>query len=49
MASCNEMHGFQYELKATSSATVCYCITADQTLSLRFIVGDSDPVVFVFL
>ncbi len=32
-----EMHGFYYDFQATLSATVCYCITTDQTLSLHFI------------
>ncbi len=33
------MHGFYYEFPTTLSATVCYCLAADQTLSLHFIVG----------
>jgi hypothetical protein len=42
MVSFNGMQGFYYEFTATSSATVCCCITADQILSLHFIVGGSD-------
>jgi hypothetical protein len=32
---------FFYEFQPTVYATVCCCITADQTLSLAFIVGGS--------
>jgi hypothetical protein len=46
VVSFNEMHGFYYELHAISSGTVCYYITADQTLSL--LVGGSDPVAFFY-
>jgi hypothetical protein len=40
-----------YEFQATLSANVCYCITADRTLSLRLIgggVGCSVSVDFIF-
>jgi hypothetical protein len=39
MVSFNKMHGFCYEFYASCSDTVCYCIIADQSLSLLFIVG----------
>jgi hypothetical protein len=35
------MHGFYNEFEATLPATNCYFITADQTLFLHLIVGDS--------
>ncbi len=37
-----------YEFQVTLSADVCYCITADQTLSLHFIGGGSVSVDFIF-
>jgi hypothetical protein len=49
MTSFYEMHGFYYEFKATSSANLWFCITADQILSLHFIVGGSDSVDTVFM
>ena len=48
MISFNEMHIFNFDFQATLSAYVCYCITADQTLSLHFIVGGSVPVDLIF-
>jgi hypothetical protein len=41
MVSFNGRQGLYYKFQATLSAPVCYCITADQTLSLHFIVGCS--------
>jgi hypothetical protein len=35
----DEMHGSCYEFQATLSLTVYYYVTADQILSLHFIVG----------
>jgi hypothetical protein len=37
--SFNERHGFYFEFQVTVSPSVCYCFTADQTLSHHFASG----------
>jgi hypothetical protein len=39
IVSFNERRGFYCEFQSILSANLCHCITADQTLSLHFLVG----------
>ncbi len=55
----DEMHGFFYEFQAILSANLCYCTTADRTLSftsfwggtvsvdLFLIKGENSPIISV--
>jgi hypothetical protein len=48
MVSFNEMHGYYYEFQASLSAYVCYCVSADHTLSLHFIVHGLGLLLWIF-
>jgi hypothetical protein len=49
MINFNEIHGFFFDFQATLPATVCYCITADDTLALYLLQCSSVSVDFVFI